>query len=605
MSNWLHMKGKVNRFYRVIQWFAIGVLAAGIVAGWAVPAIAQIGPLPQLDDFNRVTQTRIKAKPCGNLFCATVTLDNRDLFEIATSPTIEADRSQSFAVKRRVEYIETILMSIVASVDDPETLQIQVGTRNNETVVYAPEQPQLQDQIIVTVTQFDSLYHGKPKKALGKEWRDIIREQLRRSIAERQTFQEYFWNRKLPFTLLFLVLMAGSSWLLLRAQKLIRREAELVQSRLISDSGPAEPPAEPTPESGSEWGFSHLWERLPRIGPAQQKQIVQFLRQVAQWGQIFIWLGGFAYLLYYYPETRAVGVALGEVPLALLVYYLIVVAAIKISHFAIEYYLQDWVEQSTLRYPNSRQRFLSRQTTYTAALKGLASFISYFIGFILTLNTLLSSIFNTPLTEILTGVGVIGFALTYVFQSAIKDVLNGCLILWSDQYAVGDVIGVGDKVGLVEYMSLYITQIRSPDGNLITIPNGSISIVENLTKNWSRVNFTIEVAYDSDIRKAMQIIKDVGDKMFREPPWHHLILESPQVLGVDAVSHAGMLVRVWITTQPIKHWEVGREFRCRVKEAFDRENIRIGIPQQAIWHQSYHHLLDGNGHAGGEFSASH
>jgi small conductance mechanosensitive channel len=177
--------------------------------------------------------------------------------------------------------------------------------------------------------------------------------------------------------------------------------------------------------------------------------------------------------------------------------------------------------------------------------------------------------------------------------------------LWSDQYAVGDVIGVADKVGLVEYINLYITQIRSPDGNLITIPNGSISVVENLTKNWSRVNFTIEVAYDSDIRKAMQIIKDVGDEMFREPPWHHLILESPQVLGVDAVSHAGMLVRVWITTKPLKQWEVGREFRCRVKEAFDREGIRIGIPQQTIWHQSYHHLLDGNGHKGEEFSASH
>lgn len=600
------VKRKFFRFHRVIKWFTIGLLGVVIGASLVTPVMAQLTPIPQFNDIGNVTtNTRIVAKPCGNLFCSAVRLDNRQLFEVASAPITDSDQSRDTRVKQRVQYIEKILMSFVASVENAETLQIQVGTRNNETVVYAPEQPQIQDQVIVTVTEFDSLYQGKSKKAIAKEWRDIIYQELKRSISERQAFQQYFWNRKLPFTLLLIGAMVLSSWLLWKVQQLIRLENEHIQNDAISSPNiskfnESESSVNTLPEPKVIRRFSWLWNRFPHIIPDQKRQIVQLLRQTTQWGQIFIWLGGLSYILYYYPTTRRIGVALGEVPLSLLIYYLLVIAAIKISHFCIEYYLQEWVIQSRFQYPNSEQRFLSRQITYTAALKGLASFVIYFIGILLTLNTILSSVFNIRINEILTGVSVIGFALTYIFQNTIKDVLNGCLILWSDQYAVGDVIDVENKSGLVEYINLYITQIRSLDGNLITIPNGSISIVENMTKNWSRVNFTIEVAYDSDIRKAMEVMKQVGEQMLGEEPWQNLILEVPQILGVDAVSHQGMLVRIWITTKPIKQWEVGREFRCRVKEAFDREGIKIGIPQQALWHQSYHHLLDKNGKNGGE-----
>ncbi|MDT9184204.1 mechanosensitive ion channel family protein [Limnospira sp. PMC 289.06] len=602
------MKGKFYRFHRVIKWFAIGLLAVGMFAPWGTAAIAQLPPLPTFQDITRVSNPRIRARACANLFCAPVRLDNRSILEVTSQPTISPDHPQDFDVQQRVQRIEKILMSIVAAVENPDTLGIEVGIRNDETVVYAPEQPQIQDQVIITITDFDSLHQGQSKKAIAKQWRDTIYQELYRSISERRAFQQYFWNRKLPFTLLFLGIIILSSWILWQVQKIIDRENQRIQnlSQTATDIIEADPNSDPKiiPKSRFKFGFNQIWSRLPNLSPNQKKQVIQFLRQVTQWGQIFIWLGGLAYLLYYYPATRAIGVALGGVPLSLLVYYLIVIASIKISHLSIEYSLQEWVNQSLFKYPNSQQRFLSRQITYMAALKGLASFTSYFVGILLTLNTILSSVFNIQMNEILTGVGVIGFALTYIFQSTIKDVLNGCLILWSDQYAVGDVIAVEDKSGLVEYINLYITQIRNLDGNLITIPNGSISIVENMTKNWSRVNFTIEVAYDSDIRKAMEVMKQVGEEMLQEPHWRNLILELPQVLGVDAVSHRGILVRIWITTQPVKQWEVGREFRCRVKEAFDREGIKIGIPQQTLWHQGYHHLLDQNGNHGGEFSSS-
>ena len=123
------------------------------------------------------------------------------------------------------------------------------------------------------------------------------------------------------------------------------------------------------------------------------------------------------------------------------------------------------------------------------------------------------------------------------------------------------------------------------EGRLITIPNSSIARVENLTRTWSRVDFTIEVAYDTDIKQALAVIHDVAQQMYAEPEWHNLMPESPEVLGVDNISHAGMLIRVWLKTQPLQQWTVGREFRLRVRVALAEHGIRIGTPQQVIWYK--------------------
>jgi moderate conductance mechanosensitive channel len=87
---------------------------------------------------------------------------------------------------------------------------------------------------------------------------------------------------------------------------------------------------------------------------------------------------------------------------------------------------------------------------------------------------------------LLAGAGIVGLGISLASQSLIKDVINGCLVLFEDQYVVGDVIRVGNVTGLVEYLSLRSTRIRSAEGNLITVPNSAISIVENLSKEWSR-----------------------------------------------------------------------------------------------------------------------
>jgi small conductance mechanosensitive channel len=152
--------------------------------------------------------------------------------------------------------------------------------------------------------------------------------------------------------------------------------------------------------------------------------------------------------------------------------------------------------------------------------------------------------------------------------------------LLEDQYAVGDVIAVGSVAGLVEHMNLRITQLRNGEGRLITIPNGTISTVENLSKNWSRVDFAIKVAYSNHPDYALAVIREVAQRLYAE--WVDKIIDPPEVLGIDEMDHAGILIRIWIKTKPLQQWSVGREFRRRLKLALDEHGVAIAVPQEMI-----------------------
>jgi small conductance mechanosensitive channel len=193
----------------------------------------------------------------------------------------------------------------------------------------------------------------------------------------------------------------------------------------------------------------------------------------------------------------------------------------------------------------------------------------------------ISSIGINP--AVLAGAGIFAVAVAFLGRNLVEDMLNGILILWTDRYAIGDVINVGGGMaGTVEDINLFITSLRNLDGESIAIPNSKISSVINKTKYWSRVNFTIRIAWNQDIDKAIAVMSQVADQMQSEPEWGERFLEPAQILGVDEVSHEGILIHLLIKTQPNEQWNVGREFRRRVKQAFDGAGISVGIPHQTI-----------------------
>ncbi|MEO1593334.1 MAG: mechanosensitive ion channel family protein, partial [Cyanobacteria bacterium J06632_22] len=184
---------------------------------------------------------------------------------------------------------------------------------------------------------------------------------------------------------------------------------------------------------------------------------------------------------------------------------------------------------------------------------------------------------------LLASFGIVGLALSLATQNLIRGVVTGFFILLEDQYAIGDVVKTGDDAGLVENMNLRITQLRDAEGRLITIPTSEITRVANYSLHWSRCDLRLPVNYSADIDEMIQLAGKVGDGLCHDPDWRGLILEAPEILGVDDFGDSAVMLRVWIKTQPMKQWEVSREFRRRFKQAMAAMDTSIPFPQRQVW----------------------
>lgn len=186
-------------------------------------------------------------------------------------------------------------------------------------------------------------------------------------------------------------------------------------------------------------------------------------------------------------------------------------------------------------------------------------------------------------TALIAGAGIIGIAVGFGAQSLIKDIINGFFILVDNQYNKGDVVGLAGIWGYVEDMNLRRTVLRDLDGAVHTIPNGEVSVATNLTREWSRVNLNIPVAYGEDLDKARDVLNKVGRELAEDEYWGTLITEAPQVLRVDNFGDSGIEIKMLGVTQPIQQWDVMGELRRRIKKAFDEEGIEIPWPHTKVY----------------------
>lgn len=186
------------------------------------------------------------------------------------------------------------------------------------------------------------------------------------------------------------------------------------------------------------------------------------------------------------------------------------------------------------------------------------------------------------ITPLIAGAGVAGLAIGFGAQSLIKDIVAGFFILLEDQFHVGDVIQAGGVSGQVERMTLRMTIVRDLQGTVHFIPNGEIKVASNLTKEWSRAVLEIGVGYEEDVDRVMAVLTEVGHSLADDETFGTLVLEPPQVLGVEALADSQVTIRMLAKTLPLKQWEVARELRRRIKARFDREGIQIPYPHRVI-----------------------
>ena len=199
------------------------------------------------------------------------------------------------------------------------------------------------------------------------------------------------------------------------------------------------------------------------------------------------------------------------------------------------------------------------------------------LAILLTLQVIFHNI-----STLLTGFGILGLAVSFGAQSMVKDFLAGFFILFENQFVVGDVIEAAGKSGSVERMTLRAVTLRDSKGILHIIPNGHINTVSNLTRTWSRAVVEVMVSYDTDIDRALAVFRDEVARFAAEPRWAARFLGAPEVPGVEALGEHGVVILTLLRTVPGAQWDVAREFRRRIKNRLDREQIEIPFQQRTV-----------------------
>jgi len=182
------------------------------------------------------------------------------------------------------------------------------------------------------------------------------------------------------------------------------------------------------------------------------------------------------------------------------------------------------------------------------------------------------------IAPIIAGAGIVGVALGFGAQSLVKDFLSGIFMIFEDQYGVGDVVDVGQASGTVEAVSLRVTRLRDTSGTVWYVPNGQILRVGNMSQNWARAVVDVQVAPDEDLARATALLKEVAHTLWTDGHYAGIVIEEPEITGVEAVSASSATLRVLVKTAPMKQWSVARDLRQRIQTRLSAEGVRMPQP---------------------------
>ncbi len=227
-----------------------------------------------------------------------------------------------------------------------------------------------------------------------------------------------------------------------------------------------------------------------------------------------------------------------------------------------------------------------RGKTISQLLRSVGRALLALLALLLTLNVFID------IGPILAGAGILGLALTFGAQSLVKDVIAGFFYLFEGQFAIGDIIQVAGKSGVVEQMTLRMVVLRDIEGALHMIPNGHITTVSNLTRRWSRAVIDVGIDYGTNLDTALEVFRDEARRFATDGEWRTRFDGEPEVVGVQGLEESAVTIRTLLRTQPGQQFAVGREFRRRIKNRLDREGIEIPLPQRTIHLRTGHPQTD-------------
>jgi small conductance mechanosensitive channel len=263
---------------------------------------------------------------------------------------------------------------------------------------------------------------------------------------------------------------------------------------------------------------------------------------------------------------------------SLIVLFLFLIIALKLLTFFVNR-LSKFTLKKAIKHENTDETEVSKRiNTLSGVLHSLGKIIIWSTMIIMFLQKI-----GIDIKPILAGAGVIGLAVGFGSQELVRDFISGFFILLENQVRTGDVAIINGTGGLVEKIELRTMTLRDFSGVVHIFQNGKINTLSNMTKEWSAMVFDIGVAYKEDPEQVIQIMTEVGAELQQDLTFGPKIKEAIEVVGVNEFADSAVVIRARFKTKPIEQWNVGREYRKRLKKAFDEKGIEIPFPHQTIY----------------------
>jgi small conductance mechanosensitive channel len=236
---------------------------------------------------------------------------------------------------------------------------------------------------------------------------------------------------------------------------------------------------------------------------------------------------------------------------------------------------------STEPAPGSTRR-VQRAKTLGTLLKSITSGV--IVGVVLTM--MLSEV-GLNIGPIIASAGIVGVALGFGSQTLVKDFLSGIFMIFEDQYGVGDVVDMGEGLsGTVEAVSLRVTRLRDTNGTVWYVRNGELYRVGNMSQNWARTVLDVQVSAREDIARVRRVLADVIHDLWQDEDFDGVIIEEPEIWGIEAITPDAITLRVTLKTAPMEQWRVARVLRERIKARFDHEGIQAPYPTSYVMNRT-------------------
>jgi len=215
-------------------------------------------------------------------------------------------------------------------------------------------------------------------------------------------------------------------------------------------------------------------------------------------------------------------------------------------------------------------------------VKTLASLIYSAGTAVIVVGAILTALpeFGFNVTPIAAAAGLASLAIGFGAQHLVRDLINGFFIIIEDQFVVGESVRIGTVIGRVEHLTLRRTVVRDIQGAVVSIPNGEIAQVSNLSRDWGQVFVDISIPQEGSADTALAALERVCAELRADVSWSPVLVDGPRALGVESFGPAGTTLRLQLRTVPGRQDDAARELRRRIQNRFEQEHIRWGGVQR-------------------------